>query len=97
MARAITANAIESRHNEDWFLKLASGTIQRGAAAQGKLFARFYCFMLDFIPGGLTGQRFEHLLGGDIMDHVLSSAGETAPSRHKLAREIEAAWNDLEI
>lgn len=95
MPKPLTVAIIQSRKPNDWFFNLASSLITPTEPAQGKMLAKLYCFMLDYLPRGLTGQ-YGHINGNDLMTHLLCASGETAPSRHKLIKDAKAAWDELE-
>ncbi|KAI0103268.1 hypothetical protein GGR51DRAFT_251749 [Nemania sp. FL0031] len=95
LARPLSMNFMQSHKTHDWFFCLACAMVTAEEPSQGKMLAKLYCFLLDFIPRGLSGQ-FDHVRGSDVMDHMLCSSGETAPSRHRFSKDAEAAWVELE-
>lgn len=83
---------LDAHKHRDWFLALASA-MEPINAAQSSFFAKFYLFLRDFLPRGLTG-RFAHIHGNDVMRYICSSS-EVTRSRHKATKAANAAFEDL--
>lgn len=99
LTQPLTGNFIESHKDDDWFLCFAheiTTSSDNLSVSQGKMFAKLYCFFLDHLPRGLTGQH-ELVLGADIMAYMLDGTGETKPSKHRFYHHIwYTAWARLE-
>ncbi len=55
---------------------------------------KFYLFVRDFIPRGLTGS-FSHIKGQDVMDYLLCHSEHTI-SRHKVTKAADTGFSELE-
>ncbi|KAL2282141.1 hypothetical protein FJTKL_11182 [Diaporthe vaccinii] len=97
LTKSFSIPFIKGRKDRDWFLKLAwalndaEGYAQANAM-QGRMLAKLYLFMRDYMPKGLRGP-FAHISGADVMDHFLSDV-HTA-SQHIVAMDAEAAFSAL--
>lgn len=91
--KILRRGALESHKHRDWFLTLASD-IEARDMVQGRMLAKFYLFLRDFIPKGLTGP-FSHIRGRDVMNQLLCHA-ETTASRHRVTRSAESGFTELE-
>lgn len=85
------ARAIRDRETRDKDL----GDKDDKWSIQEYMLTKFYLFMRDIFPKGLTGE-YSHISGDDVMEHLLCHKGETAPSRHKLSKQAEFAFLKLE-
>lgn len=85
------ARAIRDRETRDG----APGDKEDKGSIQEYMLTKFYLFMRDCFPKGLTG-GYAHISGDDVMEHLLCHKGETAPSRHKLSKQAEVAFLKLE-
>lgn len=92
-AKVITRGLLSAYSYCDWFLSRASA-MEKQEPVQARIFTKFYLFLRDFIPQGLTG-RFAHIRGSDVMNLLLSHL-ETTPSRHRVAKQADMAFSDLE-
>lgn len=96
LTRALTKNFIKIHSHGDWFLKLAWAIIEQGQdETQGRMLAKAYLFFQDFLPKGLVG-NLSHIHGSDLMQHLLCHIGEFSTSRHKITRDADGAFSDLE-
>jgi hypothetical protein len=86
---------IKDNRQSDWFLCLAWAIDEyKEDLVQSRMLCELYAFMLDYIPGGLAGD-FAHIRGGDVMDQLLSH-NETTASRHRVTRQAETVFAELE-
>lgn len=60
------------------------------------MLTKFYLFLRDHISHGLVGERFGHIRGHEVMDHLLSHSGESTPSRRNVTKHVTIALADLE-
>lgn len=93
-SRAAHKALLESSEQVD-FMKFCAVLRRRGDTSQESMLTRFYLFMLDNLPQGLTGS-FSHVDGNDVMDYLLCHKGASTPSRHKVTKQAEAAFIKLE-
>lgn len=83
--KVIRKGKVQERKDSDWFLALGAAMEQRDAV-QSRLFTKFYFFLGDFIPQGLSDDKFGHIGGNDVMDQLLSHPNESTALRHKLTK-----------
>lgn len=83
--------AIRDRETRDAGL----GDNEDKGSIQEYMLTKFYLFMRDCFPKGLTGV-YAYISGDDVMEHLLCHKGETAPSRHKLSKQAEVTFLKLE-
>ncbi|KAK9792838.1 hypothetical protein SCARD494_06706 [Seiridium cardinale] len=94
--KALHLNFINANKHHDWFLRLAWAMNEdKGDELQCRMLAKVYIFLREFMPQGLTGE-FAHLQGDQIMHHLLCHKGEHQMSRHKMAKEADAAFAELQ-
>ncbi|KAG6358149.1 hypothetical protein INS49_014033 [Diaporthe citri] len=93
--KGVHARYIENNRHRDWFLCLAWAIDKdKHDPVQSKMLCKLYAFMLDFIPQGLAGD-FAHIRGDEVMDQLLCHC-ESTKSRHRVTRQAEAAFTELE-
>lgn len=80
----------------DGFMALSRAIRQKypSQETQECMLTKFYLFMRDCLPHGLTGE-YEHITGDDVMEHLLC-CNETAPSRHRVTKQADVAFANLE-
>lgn len=93
-ASKATHRSFLENSDHDGFLALGLAMKTRGDPIQECMFNKFYLFLHDNLPNGLTG-KLAHILGDDVMGYLLCCS-ETAPSRHKLTKQAEAAFTKLQ-
>lgn len=93
--KVLRKSNVDAHKHRDWFLNLACA-MDETAPAEGKMLTKFYLFLRDHIPHGLVGERFGHIRGNEVMDHLLSHPGESTPSRHNVTKHVTTALADLE-
>lgn len=93
-SRWLRRDVWEDLGQADWFYSFALA-LDAKDAVQAKMVLKFYLFLRNFSPQGLTGQ-FAHISGRMVMTHLLSQA-ETTPSRHKATKQADAAFAELEL
>lgn len=84
---------LEENQHRDWFFAFAVAMFETDPL-QGRMVAKFYLFLRDFIPQGLIG-GFSHIKGSEVMDQLLSHPPESAMSRHKVTKAADTAFNKL--
>ena len=103
LRKQVNSRYVESHKNSDWFVQLAyvmNNNLENDPendpknGVQSKMFLKFYIFIRDFMPQGLTG-NLSHIKGQDVMNHLLCHA-EYTPSRHKISKSADIAFANLE-
>lgn len=85
----------KTNKGRDWFLGLANAISDRDAT-QAKMLIKFYIFVLEYMPQGLTGE-YAHIRGDDVMAYLLPETScEISASRHRHWRDSELALICLE-
>ncbi|KAL2282152.1 hypothetical protein FJTKL_11192 [Diaporthe vaccinii] len=80
---------------QDWFLRLAAELEERrNDIVQGRLLAKAYLFLRDFMPRGLTDVH-AHILGDELMRYLLCHANEHARARHRLYQDALSSFQEL--
>lgn len=93
--KGVHTRYIENNRRGDWFLCLAWAIDKhKHDPVQSKMLCKLYAFMLDFMPQGLAGD-FAHIRGDEVMDQLLCHC-ESTKSRHKVTRQAEHAFSELE-
>lgn len=96
LEKHVSMNMIKTEKHKDWFMNLADAIINlKGHATQGRMLAKAFFFLRDFLPDGLTGD-FSHIQGDNVMQHLLCHDGEHSVSRHRVTRDAEVAFSELE-
>ncbi|KAI1265526.1 hypothetical protein F5Y18DRAFT_54253 [Xylariaceae sp. FL1019] len=97
--RPADKNFIKTRKTRDWLVRFAFALSDEARPVkqpqQGRMLAKVHVFLQDFIPGGLTGS-FSHIHGDDVMRYLLSHSTEHTVSRHKLTKDAEIAFTQLQ-
>ncbi|KAJ4394458.1 hypothetical protein N0V93_003676 [Gnomoniopsis smithogilvyi] len=93
LTQPLNVRFIKLHKSQDWFLALAYELHERDST-QGRLLAKTYLFLRDFIPGGLSGP-YAHISGNELLRILMSHPGEISLSRHKVAKEAESAFAEL--
>lgn len=93
--RILRNGDIQVHSYRDWFMAFALA-LKKTDPTQSTLLAKTYLFLRDYMPEGFTG-RFSHISGRDVMDYLLCHPGTTCTSRHKFAKSMKTALNDLEV
>ncbi|RYC64465.1 hypothetical protein CHU98_g1747 [Xylaria longipes] len=96
ITKAVNLGTIKNRQESDWFMGLATAMNQvKKDQPQCRMFAKMAFFMMDVLPRGLV-LDFGHINGDDVMHQLLCHMNEMAASRHKVSRDADTAWQQLE-
>lgn len=94
LTKHMSMHLIKQEKHRDWFMNLAWAVTERGDQTQGRMLAKTFLFLRDFRPRGLVAD-LAHVHGNDVMGHLLSNK-EHAVSRHKLTRDANDAFTELD-
>ncbi|KAI1181896.1 hypothetical protein F5B17DRAFT_423012, partial [Nemania serpens] len=96
LTKPMNMNNIRSLKDRDWFMCLADAIDElQNDQLQCRLLGKMYFFMRDVLSRGLVGD-FAHIDGDQVMHYLLSYTGESSASRHKVSRDADTAWIQLE-
>ena len=94
--RVLTMTWLRQRQNADCFAGLAVlMCLKRSGAYQGRILAKVYIFIREYMPRGLVG-RWEHISGRDVMEYLLAGTKEQCVTRHPATKSVVAGFRDLE-
>lgn len=88
---------VGAQKHRDWFLAfvwLLHTDLDNGNKLQSKMLFKFYTFMCDFFPQGLT-DNLSHFNGDEVMEY-LTHHNETSISRHAVTVSAKKAFTKLE-
>lgn len=93
LTQPLSINFIKQNKHNDWFLRFAL-ELSKQDDQQGRMLAKLYLFLRDFMPDGLAG-RWAHIRGEDVMRYLCSST-EVAISRHRVTKDAKTSFDELE-
>ncbi|KAF7514865.1 hypothetical protein G7054_g14932 [Neopestalotiopsis clavispora] len=95
IAKSLRTRDLEPLAQHDWFVSLALAMKHHGDGVQSQMVGKLYYFLLDFIPQALN-EEYGHISGKNVIDYLLCHAGEYQFSRHRICKNADTAFKNLE-